>query len=279
MKHPSFFSKIALVSALALPLLPACAQDAPKHLIPNGSFQTDENTDGTPDGWGTAKGPLSYEKEGDNTFARLKSQKPGQTAMLYRLVPVPEGVKALELTWKQRIAELKPGKQAWFDARIMMEWKGAEGTKLKGAPSPPYSRKNTEGWVDKSIKFLVPEGAKNLEFMPALFQVQAGTYDLDDIELKETDAAPVQAAYDERLKAYEEKKAAEAVKRDTKIAKMVGADGNLMPNGDLQTDDKNGKPEGWGAPKDGSGITFEKKRRQPLFAFDFDRAVQNGVDV
>ena len=260
MKKTHFLSKLALIAALAGVILPACAQqDAPAatSLIPNGNFQLDDNTDGTPDGWGAPKGPLSYQKEGDNTFARLHSEKPGQTAMLYRLVPIPDGVKAVELTWKQRISEIKPGKQAWFDARIMMEWKDADGKKLKGAPSAPYARKDTDGWVDKSIKFIVPEGAKNLEFMPALFQVQAGTFDLDDITLKETDAAPVLAAYEERVKAQEEKKAGDAVKRDAKIAKNIGDDGNLMPNGDLQTLDKDGNPVGWGKPKDGSGISYE----------------------
>ena len=177
--------------------------------------------------------------------------------MLYRLVPIPDGVKALELSWKQRVSDLKPGKQAWFDARIMMEWKDADGTKLKGAPGAPYARKNTDGWVEKSIKFLVPEGAKNLEFMPALFQVEAGTYDLDDIELKETDAAPVEADAKARADAYAAKKAADAVKRDEKLAKMVGDDGNLMPNGDLQKDDKDGNPEGWGKPKEDSGVSYE----------------------
>lgn len=251
-------SKFTLLATLAGLMLPACAQqDAPKVLIPNGTFQLDDNADGTPDGWNSPKGPLSYQTEGDNTFVRLKSEKPGQTAMLYHLVPVPDGAKALELSWKQRISDLKPGKNSWFDARIMMEWKDADSKKLKGAPSAPYSRKNTDGWVEKSIKFIVPEGAKNLEFMPALFQVQAGTFDLDDIELKETDAAPVEAAYQERVKAQEEKKAADAEKRDAKIVKNIGDDGNLMLNGDLQELDKNGVPNGWGKAKDDSGISYE----------------------
>ena len=256
-KRFSLFPYAAL--ALLFALGGSCAaQDKPADsLIPNGTFQLDDNADGTPDGWNSPKGPLSYQKEGDNTFVRLQSEKPGQTAMLYRLVPVPDGVKALELSWKQRISELKPGKNSWFDARIMMEWKDADGKKLKGAPSAPYARKDTDGWVEKSIKFIVPEGAKNLEFMPALFQVQAGTFDLDDIELKETDAAPVVAAYEERVKAQEEKKAGDAVKRDAKIAKNIGDDGNLMPNGDLQELDKKGVPTGWGTPKEGSGVSYE----------------------
>jgi endoglucanase len=244
-----------LFSALCAPVL---ADDAPKNFIANGNFETDENADGAPDSWGAAKGPLSFQAEGTNHFARLTSEKPGQMAMIYRLISIPDGVKALELSWKQRITDLKPGKEAWFDARIMMEWKDAAGTKIKGAPSPPYSRKNTDGWVEKSIKFLMPEGAKQLEFMPALFQVQAGTFDLDDFVLKETDAAPVEADYKARTEAYEAKKAADALKRDAQLAKTVAAnDGSLLPNGDLQELDKNGNPTGWGKAKEGSGISYE----------------------
>ncbi len=227
-------------------------------LIANGNFQRDDNGDGTPDTWGAAKDSLSYQSEGDNRFARLTSQQPGQTAMLYRLVPIADGIRAVELTWKQRITDLKPGKQAWFDARIMMEWKDAAGQKMQGAPSAPYSRKNTDGWVEKSTKFLVPEGARNLEFMPVLFQVETGTFDLDDIVLKATESAPIEAAANERAAANEAKKAAEAVKRDLQIAKKIGADGSLFANGDLQTDaNKDGLPDEWGKIKEGSGISFE----------------------
>lgn len=257
--------KPLLLIGVVLSLLPflgsvGIADDVPAgaNILTNGDFQTDENTDGTPDGWGQPKGPVTYEMEGDNRFARLTSQKPGQTAMLYRLIPVPEGVKALELTWKQRISNLKPGKQSWFDARIMMEWKDAAGAKVKGAPSAPYSRKDTDGWVEKSKSFLVPEGAKTLEFMPALFQVQAGTLELDDIALKPTDPAPIEAEAKERAAAAALKAAADAEKRDAKIAKTMGADGSLIQNGNFETDaNTDGIPDDWGKLKEGSGVTFE----------------------
>lgn len=232
--------------------------DVPQNFISNGDFQTDANADNAPDHWGAPKGPLSFETEGENRFARLTSEKPGKTAMMYRLISIPDGVNAVELTWKQRIANLKPGKQSWFDARIMMEWKDAAGAKVKGAPSAPYSRKNTEGWIDKSVKFLVPEGAKQLEFMPALFQVESGTYDLDDFVLKATEAAPLEAAAKERAAANAVKQAQAAEKRDAQIAKTVSADGSFFPNGNMQTDaNVDGTPDNWGKAKEGSGISYE----------------------
>src|SRR5437763_6547575 len=107
--------------------------------------------------------------------------------MLYRLIELPAGTKALELSWRQRVTDLKPGKEPWFDARIMLEFKDASGKKLKEKPSPPYTRNNTDGWVEKHTQFLVPEGAVALEFMPSLFQVVRGTLDLDDIAVKAVD--------------------------------------------------------------------------------------------
>ena len=250
------FAALSLLCALGGSCV---AQEAPATpIISNGNFQTDEDADGTPDGWGAAKGSLSYQTEGDNKFARLVSQKPGQMALIYRLIPIPAGHKALELTYKQRISDLKPGKQAWFDARIMMEWKDAAGNKVKGAPSPPYSRKNTEGWVEKTKAFLVPEGATTLEFMPALFQVVSGTFDVDDFVLKPTDPAPLEAAAKEYAIKKAERDAKNAEKRAEKIAKTIGADGSFFPNGDLQLDaDGDGNPDGWGKAKEGSGISFE----------------------
>ncbi|MBI1248879.1 cellulase family glycosylhydrolase [bacterium] len=82
----------------------------------------------------------------------------------------------------------------WFDARIMLEFQGNDGKKLSGKPSPPYTNRNTDGWVEKTKTFLVPEDALTLIFMPSLFQVKSGTFDLDDITLRPTDPAPLLAA-------------------------------------------------------------------------------------
>ena len=91
------------------------------------------------------------------------SSTPGEMVMLYQQIRIPESVKAIELTLRMRVSDLKKGKQAWFDARIMMDFKDAEGKKLKGAPAP-NTGKSTEGWVERSVKFLVPEGAADARF-------------------------------------------------------------------------------------------------------------------
>ncbi|HEY0076866.1 MAG TPA: cellulase family glycosylhydrolase [Abditibacteriaceae bacterium] len=230
-------------------------------LMPNGTFEVDADNNNWPDGWGQLKEGASWEKEGDNRFLRLTSPAPDKMILLYQPVNVPADAKALEISWKQRITNLKPGKQAWFDARIMLDFKDAAGNKLKGGPGAPYSRKNTEGWQEKSLKVLVPEGAKMLEFMPALFQVQSGTFDLDDIVIKPIDAAPLQEAADAANKARQEKLAKEALARQIKAEKNVGADGSIVSNGNFETDKKGaGWPDDWGKIQNGTWETENGNR-------------------
>jgi len=162
-------------------------------LIPNGSFETDANADQWPDGWAKPKTGANWPAESGNHFLRLTSGTPGEMVMLYQQFPIPGTVKALEMTWRQRVTDFKPGKQPWFDARIILDFKDGAGKKLAGGPGAPNTRKNTDGWVQRKVAFLVPEGAVTLDFMPALFQAEKGTFDLDDIVLQPTDATALTA--------------------------------------------------------------------------------------
>jgi endoglucanase len=159
----------------------------------NGNLETDVDGDGWPDRWSRGKEGVRWEIEEGNHFFRLTNTQPGQMVMLYQQVRIPETVKAIDLTFRMRVSDLKKGKQAWFDARVMMDFKDAEGKKLKGAPAP-NTGKSTDGWVERNVKFLVPEGAQTLDLMPTLFQVESGTFDLDDVRLKATDPGTIAAA-------------------------------------------------------------------------------------
>jgi len=101
-------------------------------LLPDGSFESDANNDQWPDGWGRPKSGGSWQEESGNHFLRLTSGTPGEMVMLYQPVKIPVGVKAIELTFKWRVSNLKKGKQTWFDARIMMDFKDADGKKRSG---------------------------------------------------------------------------------------------------------------------------------------------------
>lgn len=249
---PCWFAALVLVLNVG-----AAETPATNLLIPNGSFESDANADKWPDGWGHPKSGGSWEEEGGNHFLRLISGTPGEMVMLYQQIRFPESVKALELSWRMRVSNLKRGKQAWFDARIMMEFKDADGKKLKGAPLPNAS-KDTGGWVERSVKFVVPEGARTLDFMPMLFNVESGTFDLDDVVLKPTDPAAPQAAATVQAAVMQEKESKIAAATQKKAAATLEKGGSLISNGDFETHKKaDSWPDDWGKPKSGGSWETE----------------------
>src|SRR4051794_37169280 len=99
------------------------AGDSEKSLIANGTFEAASGKDPWPDHWQRPKAGVRYLEEKGNHFLRLAATEPGTTVLLYRSVNIPADVKALKLTWRQRVTDLAPGKRPWFDARIMLDFK------------------------------------------------------------------------------------------------------------------------------------------------------------
>jgi len=166
-------------------------------------------------------------EEGDH-FLRLVSPKPGAMVVEYREIDLPAGVEALELRWKQRVTGLRTGDKPWFDARILMEWKDRDGAKLKQKPSPPYVQKDTGGWVDASTSFLVPAEAVTLVLMPSLFNVQRGTFDLDDLVLVPTDPAPIRGRAEARKRLAAARYVPDEVPKRDRWPKMLKVVGNRL---------------------------------------------------
>ena len=202
---------VAPLAFLALSLAPltgALAEEAPS-ILSNGSFTQDDDHNGAPDGWPGAGGPISYGDDEGVKFLRIKSEVPDKMYSVHRMIEIPADVKALELSFKARTTNLVAGKEKWFDARIIMNFKDAAGAKI-GSPSAPYLRKDTQGWTDRKSQFLVPEGATTLEFMPSLMNVKSGTFELADFSLVPIDA--------EKLKAEAAAKAAQKAKADAVVS-------------------------------------------------------------
>jgi endoglucanase len=161
----------------------AAAFERSGNLISNGDFKADGSVDGVPEHWPRAGERLLYPEENDNRFMRVKSN-PGEVSMVYRRILIPIDTKALELSWRWRVTELRPGAQPWFDARLMMNFQDANNQKLTPGPPAAYTRRSVDEWSERSIQFLVPEGAVALEFMPSLFRVRSGVLDMDDLVLR-----------------------------------------------------------------------------------------------
>ena len=165
-----------------------------KSFLTNGDFEQPgpgEGADMAAD-WGRALPGVSWVSEPGNHFLRLTQTQPGATIALSRFVLLPSGTKALTFTWRQRLADVRATDSMFHDARILLTFRDGSGQAL--APSPLLSARGiTKGWTERIAAFLVPAGAVGLEIMPELVEVQAGTFDLDDLALAPTDPAPVAA--------------------------------------------------------------------------------------
>ncbi len=192
----------------------------------NPSLEEGEKTPAQWPGANPDKG-ITYEVEDGNRFLRIHSD--GGTAMLYREVAIPGGTEALRLSWRWRVTGLRKGKNAWFDARIMMEFMDADRGKVGGAPSAPNRGRDTNGWESREVEFLVPENARWLKFMPSLLNVTAGTLDLDDLSLETTDPAPLREAAEKKRAEAAAKAAAQAARRAENASKRLADTGSLLP--------------------------------------------------
>jgi endoglucanase len=176
---------VALLCVLACVAYP---QEAPT-LITNGGAETDGDRNGWPDDWPTGAG-LSWMAEDGDHFLRLSPGKPGDTVTVYRALALPAGELLLELTYRLRYTDIVPGPEGWHDGRIILHFKDRDGKELQPGPDNPPLRGSSDGWVRRSRLLVVPDGAATLEFMPALFSVQAGTVDVDDVVLRSAHAEP-----------------------------------------------------------------------------------------
>lgn len=164
-----------------------------KPLVINGDFELSTIEPNWPDHWGQPRaGSSSWEAEEGRHYIRLNVINPGETVLIFRSVAIPADVKAVKLSLRARVIGLKCGSQSWFDARVIADFKNPAGVKLKGAKALSF-RKDTDGWVERSVSFAVPEGAAVLELLPCLFQAYSGTFDIDDLQLTAIDPATLNA--------------------------------------------------------------------------------------
>lgn len=167
---------------VAVGLLAACLAVGAwaSSLIPNGGFE--EAKEGAPAGW-PLHAQAAYLEEDGNHFVRQTAEA-GKMIMLYRSVALPKGAEAFKLSFRVRWEGVKPGKEKWFDARVIIDFKDAAGQKLPGGPGHPSFKGSSKGWETRTLGLVVPPGAATLEIMPTLFNAAAGALDIDDLSLE-----------------------------------------------------------------------------------------------
>jgi len=233
-------------------------------LLPNGDFEKANEAGDWPAGWGhrSEGSGMTWEQEQGKRFLRLASQKPGQMLMLFRLIPLKPEIKGVNVHLRYRTADVKIGKQPWFDVRAIVEFLDAEGKSVKGG-SPMVCSSKAADWVDLSRSYVVPEGAAQIKLMAGLFQVAAGQVDLAALDVTAMDGAAVETLAKENEVAHaknDEKTAQSERKVDDHLAALLAATSNLVENGDFQKPNKAGDfAEGWGHKNEGSGFTWEEE--------------------
>ena len=186
------FLSLVVSFLLSCRLIAAPAPVPTDSLLGNGDFE--RSTDGMkPDEWPIGSG-AKWEREGDNHFLRLTSPSPGANVMVYRAVPIPAEVKALEFSFKVRYNGIKRGKQAWFDGRVMMNFKDEKKEVVRPGPGAPAFSGTSAAWKESKGRFRVPPGATMLELMFTLFQAESGQIDFDDVKLRPVPLAEIEAA-------------------------------------------------------------------------------------
>ena len=163
---------------------PAAAPEK-QSLISNGDFSLATKDPSQPDGWALPKG-ATWEAENGIHFLRLTSPTPGATVLVYRNVALPDPLPpGIELRVRVRYTDVKVGTSSWFDARVMGNFKTAEGKGIKKGgevPAPNFRGTSTE-WVDKSVFVRVPPKARSVDIMPCLLQIASGTFDLAKVDV------------------------------------------------------------------------------------------------
>jgi hypothetical protein len=174
--------RILLISVLIFVSNSTFAADS---LVPNGNFETDTTGTGWPDGWGKNDG-LSWEKDGAKHFMRLTAN--GQQVLLFRVVSLKPGLKALDFKIRFRTNSIKTGTEKWHDARVVFHFLDAEEKALKPDPEPVVFPATSNDWEERTARLEVPEGSGMLQIMPGLFNAQAGTLDLSEISIVPVEA-------------------------------------------------------------------------------------------
>lgn len=172
---PSSLRRLLVAVTLAATMhLPLHAQAPAAVLVKDTALVLDSA------GWPAAGAGVAWEGEGADRFLRLTSLSPGALVTQPRELSVPAGTEAIELSWRQRIADLKPGPQNG-DARLVFEFLDAGGNRIAATPPFSFYRDNNADWEPRVGRIPVPAGARTFRLTPALVRVASGRYDLADI--------------------------------------------------------------------------------------------------
>ena len=151
-------------------------------LLPNPDFDLATKDPAWPDDWGKGAG-ISWETENGKHFLRLTSTEPGKMILAYREMPIPAGVKTLQISIRFRSNGVVAGEKNYMDARAIFHFMDSNRKPVQGDPKVLSLTKNDGDWNTATEQCVVPTGATMLVLMPSLFKVAAGTLDLGEVSV------------------------------------------------------------------------------------------------
>lgn len=174
-------SVLLLATAIAADQASA-ASGFPRELIANAQFERRESNRDWPADWPRAAG-VTWQTEAENHFLRFQVTKSGSSASISRSLPLDPAWGTLRVACRVRYDNIVAGKEGWHDGRIAMSFVDAKGQRVGPWPNVLHWRGTARDWAAEQRDFAIPEGAKSLALSLALYSVDSGTLDLDDVHV------------------------------------------------------------------------------------------------
>ncbi len=162
------------LAALVLCVPVWAATEAP-NVFPAGSFELLDG--GQPRGWNLLPGS-AVRTDGANHYLEFTNADPKNSAWAMATLKLDPEWGSLRVSARLRVANLKLGSAGWHNARLILNFRTADG-KDAGFPEGPQLRADSD-WVTQTVTVDVPATAATLALQPGLWGC-TGVMGLDDI--------------------------------------------------------------------------------------------------
>lgn len=171
-----------------------CWAQSDVNLLSDGDFEH-ADAHGWAEGWYRPKesGRIERVEEAGNHFAHLTITRAGDSAVMQHEVKLDPSTKALKLALRVRYHDIRRGAKGWMSGKALLMFLNASGHNT-GKQYPMSWTGSSDDWAAQSVSGLVPPDAVKAKVQIALFHVQSGTLDIDDVMLTPVDPDSVQSA-------------------------------------------------------------------------------------